>query len=232
VIAARTAPAESPDAAGDPQDTYGTTALTAHDVASWGFTPLSDGQWSHFLGTGWSNRTGGTNNATCTNINLPSGALLSAITTYTNDTDATVGADITYSLFVNNIGAGTQSTQFSFISTGAPGVQRVLRPVAPVVQINNNQNAYVLCVQHGSASGTNQNAGATLWYRLQVTPAPATATFTDVPVGHGQHRFVEALVAAGITGGCGGGLYCPDSPVTRGQMAVFLAVTLGLHFPN
>jgi hypothetical protein len=27
---------------------------------------------------------------------------------------------------------------------------------------------------------------------------------------------------AGITGGCGGGKYCPDSNVTRGQMAAFL----------
>jgi hypothetical protein len=26
--------------------------------------------------------------------------------------------------------------------------------------------------------------------------------------------------------------YCPDQPVTRGQMAVFLAKALGLHFPN
>ena len=30
----------------------------------------------------------------------------------------------------------------------------------------------------------------------------------------------------GITGGCGGGNYCPDTPVTRAQMAVFLLKTL------
>ena len=35
---------------------------------------------------------------------------------------------------------------------------------------------------------------------------------------------IERLAAAGITGGCnaGGTLYCPDDPVTRGQMAAFL----------
>ena len=65
-----------------------------------------------------------------------------------------------------------------------------------------------------------------------MAPAPAAATFTDVPVGHPQRQFVEALAAAGITGGCGPSAYCPDSPLTRGQMAVFLAVALGLHFPN
>jgi hypothetical protein len=37
-------------------------------------------------------------------------------------------------------------------------------------------------------------------------------------------------VASGITAGCGGGNYCPDAPLTRGQMAVFLSKGLGLHF--
>ncbi len=67
------------------------------------------------------------------------------------------------------------------------------------------------------------------WFR-QVSPAPATATFGDVPTTSGQFKFVEALVAAGITAGCGGGNYCPNDPVTRGQMAVFLASALGLHW--
>lgn len=69
-----------------------------------------------------------------------------------------------------------------------------------------------------------------LWTR-RVSPAPAFATFADVPVGSAQHRFVEALVAAGITGGCGGGNYCPGQAVTRGQMAVFISAALGLHWP-
>jgi len=42
----------------------------------------------------------------------------------------------------------------------------------------------------------------------------------------------EALYAAGITGGCGNFNYCPDAPLTRGQMAVFLAKALGLHWPG
>lgn len=69
-------------------------------------------------------------------------------------------------------------------------------------------------------------------YNLQVSPAPGTATFNDVPTDHPQFQFVEALVAAGITAGCGSGNYCPDATLTRGQMAVFLAKALGLHFPN
>jgi hypothetical protein len=42
--------------------------------------------------------------------------------------------------------------------------------------------------------------------------------------------YVEALAAAGITAGTGPGTYGVDQPLTRGQMAVFLSLALGLHF--
>jgi hypothetical protein len=76
--------------------------------------------------------------------------------------------------------------------------------------------------------------GVRLFWRRQVSPAPAEASFDDVPVGHPFHRWIEALRDSGITRGCGASppLFCPDEPVTRGQMAVFLSVALGLHWPN
>ena len=37
--------------------------------------------------------------------------------------------------------------------------------------------------------------------------------------------WIEQLAAEAITGGCGGGNYCPPNPNTRGQMAVFLTKT-------
>ena len=71
-----------------------------------------------------------------------------------------------------------------------------------------------------------------MFYRLQVTPAPAVATFDDVPTGHPFFALIEALAAAGITGGCSTTppLYCPDGFVTRKQMAAFFARALGLHW--
>jgi spore germination protein len=51
-----------------------------------------------------------------------------------------------------------------------------------------------------------------------------SATFGDVSPTHPFHRFVEVIARKGITGGCGGGNYCPDNSITRGQMAVFLLV--------
>jgi hypothetical protein len=62
-------------------------------------------------------------------------------------------------------------------------------------------------------------------------PPPASGTmFADVPPFHPLADWIEELAREGITTGCGGGgfLYCPSAPVTRGQMAVFLARTFGL----
>ena len=55
------------------------------------------------------------------------------------------------------------------------------------------------------------------------TPPPATGTrFFDVPINHLFAAWIEELADQGITGGCGNGNYCPASPVTRDQMAVFI----------
>ena len=55
------------------------------------------------------------------------------------------------------------------------------------------------------------------------TPPACTGIFLDVPCPGGfAVNWVEQLYNDGITAGCGGGDYCPDNPVTRAQMAVFL----------
>ncbi len=66
-------------------------------------------------------------------------------------------------------------------------------------------------------------------YHLQMSPAPAKATFADVPPDYPYFRAIEALAGAGITAGCGNGNFCPDRAVTRGEVAKFLAVSLGVN---
>ncbi len=80
--------------------------------------------------------------------------------------------------------------------------------------------------------GSIRFGAAVVVWRRSVSAAPAVASFSDVPISHPQFRYVEAMVASGITGGCGAGRYCPDTLVTRGQFAVFFSVALGLHYPN
>jgi murein DD-endopeptidase MepM/ murein hydrolase activator NlpD len=57
--------------------------------------------------------------------------------------------------------------------------------------------------------------------------APA---FADVPVGHPFETSIRAVLASGITRGCSaaGTEFCPEHPVTRGQMAAFLTRALNL----
>lgn len=54
------------------------------------------------------------------------------------------------------------------------------------------------------------------------TPPAATGVFPDAPLGSFAVSWVEQLAAEGISSGCGGGNFCPNDPVTRAQMAVFL----------
>ena len=65
------------------------------------------------------------------------------------------------------------------------------------------------------------------------TPPPVGSGtgFSDVPATHWAAAWIVALAAEGITSGCAAGAYCPDDPVTRAQMAVFLARTFGLLPP-
>jgi len=53
-------------------------------------------------------------------------------------------------------------------------------------------------------------------------PPACTGVFGDVPCPSTFVNWIEQLAAEGITGGCGGGNYCPTTPVRRDQMAVFL----------
>lgn len=65
-------------------------------------------------------------------------------------------------------------------------------------------------------------------YGSSYSPPAATGMFGDVDLGHWAARWIEQLAAEDITAGCGNGNYCPDTDVTRDQMAVFLIRTFGL----
>ena len=81
-----------------------------------------------------------------------------------------------------------------------------------------------------SSSNTLAFWGAVVHWTRTISPAPATATFLDVPVGSFGFRQIEALAASGITAGCDATHFCPNATLTRAQMAVFLAKALGLEW--
>ncbi|HEX3554300.1 MAG TPA: ELWxxDGT repeat protein [Thermoanaerobaculia bacterium] len=63
-------------------------------------------------------------------------------------------------------------------------------------------------------------------------PPPATGTrFQDVPPGYWAGDWIEQLAAEGISNGCAANRFCPEDPVSRDQMAVFLARVFNLPLP-
>jgi hypothetical protein len=106
---------------------------------------------------------------------------------------------------------------------------------SPISYLNSTNTGKALAIQVELANNCLNWPAVSwveIWWRRVVSDPPGTATFNDVPTSHPFFQFIEALNAAGITGGCGNGNYCPDGPVTRGQMAVFLSKALGLHWPG
>jgi hypothetical protein len=63
-------------------------------------------------------------------------------------------------------------------------------------------------------------------YGADHVPPPPVQIFPDVPNDAFAAAWVDELATLNITTGCGGGLYCPDRPVSRAEMAVFLLKTL------
>jgi hypothetical protein len=62
-----------------------------------------------------------------------------------------------------------------------------------------------------------------------VPPACGAPLFNDVPASSPFCRWIEEMARRNVVTGCGGGNYCPASPVTREQMAVFISAGFGLQ---
>jgi hypothetical protein len=85
-------------------------------------------------------------------------------------------------------------------------------PEAPVTRAQ--MAIFLLRSKHGSSYSPPAAGGST--------------GFSDVDPTYWAGAWIKQLVTEGITAGCGTGTYCPESPVTRAQMAVFLVRTFNL----
>src|SRR5262249_30293341 len=152
---------------------------------------------------------------------LPSGAVLTYFELDSCDDDPSVHvyAFLYPCDILGNAGAvaGTLSSADNTISCGYTSTD----VSSAGIQVDNYRNQVTVMVQTRAGPTTNRCAGLILGYQLQVSPPPLFADFNDVPTSSPQFQFIEALYASGVTAGCGGGNYCPNSPLTRGQMAVF-----------
>jgi hypothetical protein len=217
---------------GVPQpEAYGTSAVTRISVMSYAFQgtrPFLD----DITDDGFSYRTFNTAGSLfmAASVSIPAGATITAIGF--DNCDNTASDSMSMTLY-DNSGDHTYSTVATVASTDAPVCGFNSTSVTPSYDNDSNvDHAYELYFHQTAINSTLKFRSAYVEYMLRVSPAPAVATFPDVPTSDFGFQYIEALNASGITGGCGGGLYCPDAPVTRRQMGIFIAKALGLHWPN
>jgi hypothetical protein len=225
-VAASHANAQQPTPSIAPK--WGTTGFTIQTVGSFAFQPLdpaavyaNDNGMDRWI-------VSGTSSCWAASVSLSAGALLDHIEL---DGCANSASDsLSAQLNLCSIRSTCPSTYLVF-TTGAPGCGRFPSPSGPPLVVDNLNVHYVISACTPGSGSTTLSA-VRVYYRLEVSTPTGSPTFLDVPPGSPYYQFVEALFHSGITAGCGGGNFCPDSPVTRGQMAVFLATALGLYWAN
>jgi len=151
------------------------------------------------------------------------------------DPNPTSAAIVKYAVTFSQPVSGVNASDFVFQLAGSGVSTAAVVGITPASGYN---TIYTVSVSTGTGNGTirlevandhtivNATANSLFsefaggeTYRIK-----RTAIFDDVPFTYWANDFVERLFYAGVTGGCSAVPlnYCPDSTVTRGQMAVFL----------
>jgi hypothetical protein len=214
--------------------TYGVDPISYYRMAAAEFSPLAssivyEDMSDPTFGVFQRYSTGSTS-AFVASPHLPSGALLTYFELDSCDQDPALDVDA-YLYFCDDLGNCGSPTHLKSSDNAIPCGYTSADVSGSGIQIDNYRNQVTVVVATRSGTFNTRFAGVILGYKLQVSPAPPFADFNDVPTDHPYFQFVEALSASGITAGCGNGDYCPDRPITRGEMAVFVAKALGLQWP-
>jgi S-layer homology domain len=209
---------------------FGVTGRTYKQFAAMAFTAM-DSSEAYSLTGAYSGQVlrvaSGDTDFFAVNLDLPDGAQVTYLELDGCD-DTGEGGDVEGTL-VQSDSLGNVGYSAPFVQSDGSGCNYYFEELSPSLVINNFTSHYWLLANIvGVVDHTTGLAGMVVGYSLQV-PAFTGQDFTDVPKSSPQFAFIEALYHAGVTAGCGGGKYCPDNPVTRGQMAVFLAKALGLY---
>ena len=154
-------------------------------------------------------------------VDLPEGDVVTATATDAAGSTSEVSSGIVFDVLSRSGAAsggealavlGTDFAADSQVSVGGVAVSTVavdettLAAVSPALPPGTAASVAV-----SSATGPSGELGFA-WF----------ADFADVPAGSAFHGAVVAVASNGVTAGCGGGAFCPASPVTRAQSAPLL----------
>jgi len=168
-------------------------------------------------------------------LNLPSGAKIEGIEIYgcdeNSNSDPLMG-DIYAWLYVCSTSGCTLYGDDVTNGTPAPACDFFFYDLSSAnITVDNFTNNYFIEVGLMANDNTNRFQAFNVYYTRQISPAPSTATFSDVPTTHPFFQEIEALAASGITTGYPDGTFKPNNYVTRQALAAYLARALGLHWP-
>lgn len=184
-------------------------------------------------------------------VSLPSGALITRIALWANDLDSECNICAYLRRYkggytgvspswenIKLIDLPPPSAGVLYLCSSNTGCTHYSYTLTTPHTVNNDVfdggGHYNIVIRQGKCISNLGFKAVDIWYKLQISPAPGTATFSDVPVGSFWHRYVEAMARSGITTGYEDpdNTYGPDDFVTRGQMAAFFSRALGLHWPH
>lgn len=167
-------------------------------------------------------------------VHLPQGALMQYTRIYYS---VPTPSDTVSAGFYRSSSTGTNSSIIGMTtsSTVSGNQWDQFGPFSETVdnEVGNGYTYFFLAILSRSGGDYEKVYKMHVYFKLQISPAPGTASFTDVPTSHWAFQFVEALKASGITVGCNpptNNKFCPESAVTRAEMATFLARALGLNW--
>jgi hypothetical protein len=216
---------------------YGTTAQTIYNVPASAFVVRdSDIEWDYFSpGYLFSPSTAG--ETFWAPVNLPTGAHLTDMVLYFSDTNSVANISASLRIYPGFTDATASVEEIALVSSSGNTGRNMASTTIDHTVANDTifeNGMYAVVIITESAGVSLQFKGVDLRWHRQVSPAPSQATFGDVPEDDPAFQFIEALATSEITVGCSASplLFCPDAPLTRRQMAVFLAKALGLHWPN
>jgi hypothetical protein len=228
--------ADSREVGGPVSQEFGTTDEFVVNIPAQDFV-VRDGNWgsASFVNGDYVGVTSGqTLAALVAPVNLPNGVLIRSVTLYYYDNHTV--ANPSAGLWAISPTATGTLVAGQFVLPFSGGYTSATEVLGTPWTVDNAAHhlTYLIFLQRNVSEELRLVRVAVRCQR-QVSMPPGMASFTDVPTTHPFYQFIEALAASGITAGCAGPptpQFCPDAPITRGEMAVFLAAALGLHFPN
>ena len=206
---------------------YGTVHWTIDRIGAPEFTPFTSlTSWASNGSLVYSNGGAGIFHASA---HIPKGALLTFFDLDYCDT-VTPGHTVEAWLYTAPHTGGSTNLSHLISTTQVTCTSAYEDLTAQNITFNpNTEDIWVEVETHGGDISSSFS-GVSIFYQLQVSPAPATATFADVPTNHPYFKFIEALASSGITKGCGAGIFCPGQTITRQEVATWMARALGLDW--